>query len=123
MKYRIANPNEDLGTHPLNRLRESFATEESAQGVSVEADGQWHALWPWLQEHADPSAQSAAQGFRSPFIVPVLRACSGVFLGWGILSLFGPWPEFGRDAVAASALWVASAALDLLARIEFNTRR
>jgi hypothetical protein len=46
-----------------------------------------------------------------------------VFLGWGILSLFGPWPEFGRDAVAASALWVTSAALDLLARIEFNTRR
>jgi len=124
MKYRIANPHEDLGTHPLKRLRESFATEESAQGVSVEVDGQWHALWPWLQAQPRGLFSRAPQedGFRSPFIVSLLRMLSGVVIGWGILSLFGPEPEIGRCAVAAMSLWVIFAVIELLARVEYNTR-
>jgi len=135
MKYRIANPNEDLGTHPIKRLRESFATEESAQGVSVEVDGQWHALWPWLQMQPrglfsrnittpakDPS-QAKEDGFRSPYIVSLLRMLSCVVMGWGILCLFGPAHEIVRCGIVAMSLWVIFSVIELLARIEFNTRR
>jgi len=123
MKYRIANSSEDLGTHPLRRLRECFATEEAARGVSVEAEGQWHALWPWLQEHGDPAASPAPKGFRPPLIVSVLRVLSCVALGFGLLSLFGPWPMIGQCVVAGVSLWVTFIVIELLARIEYNTRR
>lgn len=133
MKYRIANSDEDLGEHPLERLLETFPNEAGTQKVHVLINGGWLPLWPWLEkqrlERAAAKAARAAEAsgprkFRAPVIVSMLRVLSVVALLLALVSIFGPFPAVAPALVgSAVSLWIAFIVIELLARIEFNTRR
>jgi hypothetical protein len=135
MNYRIANADEDLGSHPLKRLREAFATEEAAQKISVLVDGGWVPLWPWLQQQHSTDQRTKSALFRrvneAGLVVVLLRIAAALALlgaGFNLVGFF----VLRTEALFTSAftmlgvalvIWVPAAALDLLAKIERNTRR
>ena len=145
MNYRIAKPDEDLGEHPLEDLLSAYITEASAAKISVMPVGgsEWTKLWPWLEEQraaraaeklAAAKRAAAAPGasafYKRPALAVVLQNLTLILFGFAIVlilvaiftSLATTGAGFTTLAAAFSA-WCSSVIIDLIARIEFNTRR
>lgn len=152
MSYRIATPDEDLGEHSLEDLLSAYTTEASAAKVSVMPAGgmEWTKLWPWLERQraeraaarlavAKTAEAPAPRKYRAPFAVAIFQTLAVLTFILALISFGGALAvkdhPRGVDVAVhgyyegltllggAFSMWVAALVLNLLARIEFNTRR
>ena len=145
MNYRIATPDTELGEHSLDDLLSAYTTEDAAAKISVMPHGgtEWTKLWPWLEKQRTEraaeklaaakraaSAPGMSAFYKRPALAVVLQNLTLILAGFGIVLLlaglrFGSAVSSAGFSMLCAALpsWAASVVIDLLARIEFNTRR
>ena len=129
---RIATADEELGTLPLDGLLEAYPTETKAKPVFFLTEkGEWSPLWPLLEKtraelrgEGLAKAKGKAAEYLAPVTVGLLQALA--LVGALLAVVFCMQGAAAKGTVALSSAlttWVLAVLLDLVARIEFNTRR